>query len=147
MAVNINPIFPLTPYAISVSLAAVTACTTRAPTVTASLAAANIILLCPASTNGRRVDLIQVQGASSAITAPTAAQLVDVWMWDGTTAFVIDQITVSLVTPSTTSPQFTGSKAYTTLVLPAAFRLYVSTSITTTASTTALSVSLFGGDY
>lgn len=147
MAVNNNPIFPATPYAITVSLAAVTACTTRAPTVTASLAAANIIQLCPASTNGRRVDKIQVQGASSSITASTAAQLVDIWMWDGTTAFVVDQIAVSLVTPSTTAIVFTGSKTYTTLVLPAAFALYVSTSITTTAATTALSVSLFGGDY
>ena len=147
MAVNNNPIFPATPYAITVSLAAVTACTTRAPTATASLAAANIIQLCPVSTNGKRVDKIQVQGASSAITAPTAAQLVDIWMWDGTTAFVIDQIVVTLVTPSTTVVQYTGSKSYTTLVLPAAFALYVSTSITTTASTTALSVSLFGGDY
>lgn len=147
MPANTSPIFPATPYAITVSLAAVTACTTRAPTATASLAAANIIELCPVSANGKRVDMITVQGASSSITAPTAAQLVDIWMWDGTTAFVIDQIVVTLVTPSTTALQYSGSKSYTTLVLPAAFKLYVSTSITTTAATTALSVSLFGGDY
>ncbi len=43
MAANTSPIFPLTPFAISASLAAVTACTTRAPTVTASLAAATSV--------------------------------------------------------------------------------------------------------
>jgi len=32
-------------------------------------------------------------------------------------------------------------------VLPAEFKLYMSTTITTTANTTALSVSVFGGDY
>lgn len=147
MAQNTAPIYPLTPYAVNASLAAVTACTTRAPTVTASLAAANIIALCPASANGRRVDKIQVQACSSSITAPTVAQTVQVWLWDGTTAYLIDEIPVTAVTPSTTAAAFVTSKSYTNLVLPAAFALYVSTTVTTTASTTALSVTLFAGDY
>ena len=147
MSANGHPIFPATPYAITASLAAVTACTTRAPTATASLAAANISILCPTSTSGRRIDKITVQAASSAIAAPTAAQVVGIWMWDGTTAYLIDEIAVTLVTPSTTAVSFTSSKTYTTLVLPAAFALYMSTTVTTTASTTALSVSVFGGDY
>ena len=147
MAANVSPIFPITPYAITANLSAVTACTTRGPTATAGLAAANISILCPASTNGRRVDRIQVQASSTAITAPTAAQLVGLWMWDGTTAYMIDEFVVSLVTPSTTAVSFTTYKTYTTLVLPAAFALYVSTTVTTTAATTALTVSLFGGDY
>ena len=146
MANNL-PIFPATPYAITADLSAASACTTRGATATAGLAAANISILCPASTNGRRVDRIQVQASSTAITATTAAQLVGLWMWDGTTAFLIDEFVVSLVTPSTTAVSFTTSKAYTTLVLPAAFALYVSTTVTTTASTTALTVSLYGGDY
>tara|TARA_R110000868_G_scaffold284473_2_gene544939 strand:- start:497 stop:940 length:444 start_codon:yes stop_codon:yes gene_type:complete len=147
MSANGHPIFPATPYAITASLAAVTACTTRAPTATASLAAANISILCPTSTSGRRIDKITVQAASSAIAAPTAAQVVGIWMWDGTTAYLIDEIAVTLVTPSTTAVSFTSSKTYTTLVLPAAFALYMSTTVTTTAATTALSVSVFGGDY
>ncbi len=147
MAANINAIYPATPYAITASLAAVTACTTRAPTVTASLAAANIVAFVPVSTNGLRIDKIQVQACSSSFTAPTAAQTVTIWMWDGTTAYVIDEILVTLVTPSTTVAAFNTSKTYTNLVLPATFALYMSTSITTTASTTALSVSAFGGAY
>ena len=144
---NVLPIFPATAYAITADLSAVTACTTRGPTATAGLAAANIVVLCPASTNGRRVDRISVQASSTSITAPTAAQLVGLWMWDGTKAYLIDEFTVTLVTPSTTTPCFTTYKDYSTLVLPAAFALYVSTTITTTAATTALTVSVFGGDY
>lgn len=147
MAAGTTPIFPVTPYAISASLAAVTACTTRAPTVTASLAAANITELCPVSTNGRRIDKIAVQACSSAITAATAAQTVLIWLWDGTTAYVIDEFVVTLQTPSTTAAAFRLEKTYTTLVLPAAFKLYMSTTVTTTASTTALSVQVFAGDY
>lgn len=147
MAANIYPIFPGTPYAISASLTAATACTTRAPTATANLAAANIVALTGTSTNGRRIDKIQVQAASTSITAPTVAQVVGIWMWDGTTAYLIDEIEVAAVTPSTTTVAFVTSNSYTDLVLPAAFKLYMSTTITTTASTTALTVSVFGGDY
>lgn len=147
MAAGTTAIFPATPFAITASLTAVTACTTRAPTVTASLAAANISLLCASSTNGRRVDKISVQACSTSITAPTAAQTVLIWMWDGTTAYVIDEFLVTVVTPSTTVAAFNTFKTYPNLVLPAAFALYMSTTVTTTAATTALSVVVYGGDY
>lgn len=147
MAANQAPIYPIAPYAVNGTLAAVTACTTRAPTATASLAAANITILVPVSTNGVRIDKIQVQACSSAFTAATAAQTVLIWMWDGTNAYVVDEIPVVLTTPSTTAIAFNTSHSYTNLVLPATFALYMSTSVTTTASTTALSVQAFGGLY
>ena len=147
MAVNISPIFPATPYVVSASLTAATACTTRAPTVTASLAAANIVALTSTSTNGRRIDRIQVKASSTAIGAATVAQVVGLWLWDGTTAWLFDEILVTVVTPSTTAASFDTSNTYTTLVLPAAYKLYMSTTVTTTASTTALIVTVYGGDY
>ena len=154
MAANTAPIYPLTPAAFFADFTAKTACTTRAPTVTASLAGANIFILVPAgasqtpaSTAGTRIDKIQVEGASSSITAPTAAQLVTIWWHDGTTAFVYDEIAVTLVTPSTTTVAFQGSKSYTNLVLPVGHALYASTTITTTAATTAFTVSATGGTY
>lgn len=101
----------------------------------------------PVSTAGTRVDKIQIQAAASSITAPTAAQTVLIWEWDGTTAWVIDEIPVTVVTPSTTVAAFNTSKAYTNLVVPVAHALYVSTTVTTTATTTALAVTLFGGTY
>jgi hypothetical protein len=147
MPVTATPIFAQTPYVKSTSLAAVTACTTRAPTATAGLAAANIIELTPVSTNGLRIDEIVVNACSSAIAQPTVAQLVGIWLWDGTTAYLIDEIIVSAQTPSTTAAAFKISKQYTTLVLPPAFKLFASTTVTTTASTTALQVTVFGGAY
>lgn len=147
MPANTTPIFPATPYIKRLSIAAQTACTTRAPTATASLAAANIIELTPVSTNGLRIDAITVNACSTSITAPTVAQLVGIWLWDGTTASLIDEIVVTAVTPSTTAVSFTTTKNYSTLVLPPEFKLFASTTVTTTASTTALQVTVLGGAY
>jgi len=147
MPAGTTPIFPATPYAVSASLAAATACTTRGPTATASLAGANILAFVPVSTNGLRIDLIQVKACSTSFVAATVAQTVTIWMWDGTTAYPIDELLVTAVTPSTSVASFTTSKSYTNLVLPSTFALYMSTSITTTAATTALAVQAFGGAY
>jgi hypothetical protein len=148
MPANTAPIFPLVPYAAFANLSAQTACTTRGPTATAGLAAANIVALVPAtSTNGRKIDSIRIKASSTSITAPTAAQIVTIWYNDGTTAYPISEITVDLVTPSTTSPSFERLVQFSDLVMAPTHSLYVSTTITTTASTTALSVKATGGDY
>lgn len=147
MAVTPNSIVTAqTPYAITASLAAVTACTTRGPTATASLAAANIVALVPTSTNGRRIDAISIKGDSTSFTAATAVQTVTIWMHDGTTAYPIKEIVTTLVTPSTTVASYESGMIPIGITLPAAFSLYMSTSITTTAATTALAVSAFGAD-
>ena len=147
MAANINPIFPVAPYTKSVSLATF-ACTTRAPTATASLTNANgFALLSGATTNGFRVDEIKIQASASAIGGATVAGLVGIWRWDGTTAYLIDEYIVSAVTPSATVVAFSYSKEYTTLVLEPAAGIYVSTSIALAAATTALAATLFGGTY
>jgi len=135
-----------TPYVVNASLAAVTACTTRAPTVTASLAAANIVALVPTSTNGRRIDYVIVKGCSSSVTAPTAVQVVTIWEHDGTTAYPIKEIVTSVVTPSTTVASYESGQVPLNITLPSTHSLYMSTTITTTASTTALSVTAVGAD-
>lgn len=148
MPMTATPVFTQTPFLKTLSLAAVTACTTRAPTATASLAAANIVELTPVSTNGRRIDSVTVSACSSAIGAATVAQIVGIWAWDGTTAYLIEEIDVSAVTPSATVDAFSTTWYPTIpLVLPAAFKLFASTTVTTTASTTALQVTVQGGDY
>src|SRR5450631_3406874 len=120
MAVTPNSIVtPQTPYAVAASLAAATACATRAPTATASLAGANIFALMPVTTNGVRIDRIYVKACSSAIGAATAAQVVTIWIWDGTTAWVFDEILVTVVTPSVTVASFQTFTVYSNLVLPA----------------------------
>ena len=148
MAVTSTPIFAQTPYAKTLTLVANTACTTRAPTATGSLAGANITAFVPVSTNGLRIDSIQVNAAGTGITTANAANLVDIWLWDGTTAFMILEVAVTAVTPSTTSAAFTTTYTFPApLVMPAAFALYASTTVTTTAAGTALQVTAFGGAY
>ena len=149
MSANTAPIFPITPTTATASLTAVSACTTRGPIAHASLTATPCfaVALAPVSTNGKRVDVIQVNAASTAIGASTAAQLVLVWLSNGTTAYVIDEIQVTAQTPNAVLPSFVSSRAYSNLVLKPTDTLWVSTTVTTTASTTALSVTLFGGDY
>ena len=148
MAVTSTPIFAQTPYAKTLTLVAQTACTTRAPTATASLTGANITAFVPVSTNGLRIDSIQVNAAGTGITTANAANLVDIWLWDGTTAFMILEVAVTAVTPSTTSAAFTTTYTFPApLVMPAAFALYASTTVTTTAAGTALQVTAFGGAY
>lgn len=148
MAVTSTPIFAQTPYAKTLTLVAQTACTTRAPTATASLAGANITAFVPISTNGLRIDSIQVNAVGTSVTTANAANLVDIWLWDGTTAFMILEIAVTAVTPSATAAAFTTTYTFPApLILPAAFALYASTTVTTTATGTALQVTAYGGAY
>ena len=148
MAVTSTPIFAQTPYAKSLTLVAQTACTTRAPTATAGLAAANITAFVPVSTNGLRIDSIQVNNVGTGITTANAAQLVGIWLWDATTAYLVAEIAVTAVTPSTTAAAFTTTYTFPQpLNLPAAFALYASTTVTTTAAGTALQVTAYGGAY
>jgi len=141
MAVTANSVItPQGPLLAALSLAAVTACATRAPTVSASLATANIFQLVAPTTNGFRLDRISVKGSSSSITAATVAQTVLIWLFDGATAWCYDEIPVTAVTPSTTAASFQGYNMYQGLVLPSTWSVYASTTVTTTAATTALDV-------
>lgn len=147
MPANTLPVFTLTPVASFADFSAVTACTTRAPTATAGLAAANIIILAGTSTNGKRIDIIRVKGSSSSITAATATQLVTIWKHDGTKAYPMFEILIQPQTPSTTSGSFEIVVPYTGAPLAPTHSLFASTTITTTASTTAFVVHAEGGDY
>ena len=148
MPVTATPIFAQAPYMACTTLAARTACTTRGPTATANLAAANIIEIVPTSTNGLRIDSIQVNACSTSFVAATAGNIVGIWVWDGTTAYLFTEILVTAVTPSTTVAGFTTTLTFANpLVLPSTFKLYASVSVTTTAATTALQVSVMGGSY
>lgn len=126
------------------NLAAVTACTTRGPTATAGLAAANIIVCVPTTTADTKISKVSLKAISTSMTAPTAAQLVGLWDWDGTTAYLVKELQVSLVTPSTTVASFESDTLFDDFVLPIGHALYVSTTVTTTASTTALGVTAHG---
>lgn len=127
------------------NLAAVTACSTRGPTATAGLAAANIVIALAANaTADQKISKIHIKGISTSMTAATAANIVGIWHWDGTNAYLIDEILVTAVTPSTTVASFAGFNIYDDFVLPATHALYMSVSVTTTAATTALQATVHG---
>lgn len=142
MATTPNSIItPQVPFVGFANLSAATGLTSRGPiTGTTGLTS-----LSAASTNGRQVNSIIVKGSSTAQTA-TVDQLVYVWQSDGTTSWLIDEIVISAKTPSTTTNSFQITTFYSGWVLPATHVVLVSTSITTTAATTALIASLRGGD-
>lgn len=146
MAVTANSIItPQTPFAQFTDFSVKTACTTRAPLPTASLAGANIFIIANTSTNGCLINQITLKGSSTSFTAATVAQTVTIWQWDGTTAWPVDELVISAVTPSTTTPSFKLDTYYINWILPATNALYASTSITTTAATTAFDIRVSGG--
>jgi hypothetical protein len=148
MAVTSTPIFAQAPYIKTLSLAAQTAATTRAPTASGSTSAANIVAFVPSSTNGLRIDSIEVNACGTSMTTANAANLVGIWADDGTNAYLILEIPVTAVTPSTTSAAFTTTYTFPVpLNLPSTFTLKASVSVTTTATGTALQVTAFGGSY
>ncbi len=135
MAGTPTPIYPQTPVSTMIALSA-TANTSRAQVVGVPT---NGVLISPnTNTNGVRVDQIEVQG-----TGTTLAGQVVIWLYDGTNSNPIDEITVSVVTPSTTAPAFTAIKTYTNLVLGPSCKLYA----TSTVASQLASVGMMGGSF
>ena len=150
MAANINPIFPLTPYAVACSLIAASAGTSRAPTATANMGNTPIFAVAlgaVAGANGRRIDRIQVKGAATAIGGATTAGSVIIWLDDGVTAWPIAEILTPVVTPSASVASLDVQALFNNLILPSGYKLWASTTITGAAAAHALVVLAFGGDY
>lgn len=147
MSLNTTPVFPKTAILKSLALTTQSACTTRAPTPTASLAAANIIELLGTGVEQRQIDWIEVTAASSAIGASTSNMLVQIWVWDGTTAFLRDEILVNAQVPSVSAESFSQKLSFTDFTLPKTHKIFVSVTVATTASTNALAVTLSGGEF
>ena len=131
-----------------VNLSAATASATRAPLALATVTGATTVYFpvvpqVPAAAD-LKISKITIRGSSTSMTAPTVAQNVLVWVSDGTTVILRDEIVVSAVTPSTTEPSFFSSIIYDDFVIPAGYALYMSTTVTTTAATTALVATIHG---
>src|SRR5574343_521640 len=120
MAASTDPIFPASPVIGIAKLVSPTALTSRADiTGTTGLTA-----LTPTSVNGKRIDRITLKAKET-----TVAGLIFIWIYDGTTSTLFDEITVTAVTPSTTLASFQDYVDYDRLVLPATHRLFVSSTI------------------
>jgi hypothetical protein len=123
-----TPAFAVTPRIGAVSIATADSSYT-APT--------NVGTLITGASTGTRIAELVVKCA-----ATSAAAIVRVFLYDGTTYWLFDEITVAAATGSSTVQQTRVSTTYTNLILPSAsWSLRVATSIAQTTHVTA-----FGAD-
>jgi hypothetical protein len=133
MPAGTSPIFPSAPIigiGILVSNTAVTSRTVISGTTGLTQVLAN-------STNGTRVDFVEVQGQGT-----TVATIIDLWINDGTNSYLFDEITVAAVTANTTTVAASNIVAYTRLTLPPTYRLFASQQVSSNVT-----VFAFGGTY
>ena len=97
-----------------------------------------------AGASGTRIDYIEVIGV-----ATTVASLVNLFIYDGTTYILWQQVPVQAVTSSTTAPAFAayfssnGNANVMPLSLPTGYSLRATTTITQTG----VRVTAYGGDF
>jgi hypothetical protein len=124
-----SPAFAITPRIGAVSIATAEASYT-APT--------NFGVLITGAATGTRVAELVVK-----LAATSAAAIVRVFLYDGTTYWHFDEITVAAATGSSTVQQTRVSTAYNNLILPSAsWSIRVTTSVSQTTHVTALGADL-----
>jgi len=133
MAANTQPIFPSVPVIGIATFTGATAIISRA-NITGTT---GLIQLTPTSTNGKRVDSITVKGKGTSV-----ASILSVWLYNGTTSFLYDEIDIAVITASNTVDSVLAKKTYVDLVLPPTYQLYVSQTVQTD-----INVFANGGDY
>ena len=136
MAANITTIFPVSPIVGIATLTAATAITSRA-NITGTT---GLVQLTATSTNGTKIDAITVQAKGT-----TVANIIDIWIYNGTTSYLYAEISVSAITPSTTTVAFTSTTTFNNLVLPPTYQLYISEQVGTTSAD--FNIIAFGGQY
>lgn len=124
-----SPVFAVTPILSTVSIA------TQDTSLTAPT---NFGTLITGSSNGRRISEIVVKCA-----ATSAAAIVRVFLYDGTTHFLFDEIAIAAATSSNTVTTTRVSTLYNNLILPSSsWSIRVTTSIAQTTHVTALAADL-----
>ena len=124
-----SPVFAVTPRIGAVSVATADASYT-APT--------NVGTLITGASTGTRIAEIVVKMA-----ATSAAAIVRVFLYDGTTYWLFDEITVAAATGSATVQQTRVSTTYSNLIQPSAsWSVRVTTSVAQAAHVTALGADL-----
>jgi hypothetical protein len=97
-----------------------------------------------AGASGTRIDYIDIQGV-----ATTVAGLINLFVYDGTTYVLWNQVPVIAVTSSTTVPAFStalssnGNANIMPLTLPTGYSLRATTSV----AQTGVRVTAYGGDF
>jgi hypothetical protein len=97
-----------------------------------------------AGASGTRIDYIDIQGV-----ATTVAGLINLFVYDGTTYFLWNQVPVIAITSSTTVPAFSAllSSNNNSNIMPLTLPTGYSLRATTSEAQTGVRVSAYGGDF
>jgi hypothetical protein len=128
-----SPIFPNVPIIGIASVVSATPVTSRAPIVGTT----GLVKLTDTSTNGTRIDAIEIVAQGNSVASNQS-----IWIYNGTTSFLFDEIAISAVTANTIVASTSNTITYTTLTLPPTYQLYVSQTVTSNVT-----VYAFGGQY
>lgn len=120
MPMTNTPVFAQTPAVELATLTTPTAITSRA-NITGTT---GLVVLATTSTNGKRVDSITVKSKGTSL-----AGILSVWLYDGTTSYLWDEIELPAVTPSTTAKSMNVAIFYTGKNLKSTEALYVSVTV------------------
>jgi hypothetical protein len=133
MPAGTSPIFPQVPIIGIGRLTSNTAVTAR----TMIVGTTGLTQLTANSTNGTRIDAIEVIGQGT-----TVATIMNVWINDGTNSYMFDEIVLPAATANTTAIAASNTINYTNLTLPTTYRLFVSQQVSANVT-----VFAFGGQY
>lgn len=100
---------------------------------------APVTIFTGAATVGSKIEEVVIQGV-----ATTVAGVVNLFVYDGTTYHLVDQVLVTAVTSSTTAVAFRARRQYQNLLLPSSSH---SLRATTTVAQTGIKVIAFGADF
>jgi hypothetical protein len=97
----------------------------------------NVVTVFTAGSSGSRIDEINIIA-----TATTTAGVVRLWIYNGTTYYLFEEILVSAATPSTTVATYNTTLTFNNFMLPTGHSLRA-----TTNNSEGFNVIAFGGDF
>lgn len=104
---------------------------------TSRTAPTNVGTVLTAGASGSRIDEIDITA-----TGTTTSGVVRLWLYNGTTYYLFQEILVSAITPSVTQASFSSTSTYNNLMLPTGWSLRA-----TTNNAEEFDVIAFGGDF
>lgn len=104
---------------------------------TSRTAPTNVVTIFTAGSNGSRIDEIDINA-----TGTTTSGVVRLFIYDGSSYFLFQEILVTEITPSTTVSTFASTNTYNNLMLPSGHSLRA-----TTNNSESFTVIAFGGDF
>ena len=102
----------------------------------------NSVTVFTAATTGARVDEINICALGTNV-----ANVIRLWLYDGTTYSLLKEIQVSAQTASTTAAAYQSTLTFNNLVLPAAGTAYTIKAAPAVVETAGFKISVFGGNF